>query len=125
LRADIIHLVALVFSEDGSYPAAMSTPWAADSEEGWSSRSCPYPPWMKVALSETLALRSAVIRLRVSPRVIWLPRTLHFACLMASAMEVKFAAPAAMPKFVYGTGTPDAFIDPAIAAPLPTVDGAL
>src|ERR1700746_4124295 len=103
----------------------MSTPWAADSEDAWSRRSWPYPPWMKVALSATLALCSDVIRLRVSPSVIWLPRTLHFACLMARAIDEKFALPAAMPKFVYGTGTPAAFIDPAIAAPLPTVDGAL
>ena len=103
----------------------MSTPWAADSEEGWSRRSCPYPPWMKVALSETFAFFSAVIRLRVSPSVIWLPRMSHFACLIASAMDVKFALPAAMPKFVYGTGTRAAFIDPTIAMPFPTVDGAL
>src|ERR1700747_3457965 len=80
---------------------------------------------MKVALSVTFTFLSAVIRLSVSPRVIWLPRTLHFACLIASAMEVKLALPAAMPKFVYGTGPPAAFMDPAIAAPLPTVDGAL
>ena len=50
---------------------------------------------------------------------------LHFACLIASAMDVKFAVPAAMPKFEYGTGTPAVFIDPIIAWPLPTVDGAL
>jgi hypothetical protein len=30
-----------------------------------------------------------------------------------------------MPKFVYGTGTWAAFIDPTIAMPFPTVDGAL
>src|ERR1700733_13167374 len=103
----------------------MSTPCADDSEEGWSSRSCPYPPWMKVALSETFASCRAEIRVRVSPSVIWLPKTLHFACLTASAMDEKFELPATMPKLVYGTGTPAAFIDPAIAAPLPTVDGAL
>src|SRR5580700_3427685 len=103
----------------------MSTPWAADSEEGWSSRSCPYPPWMKVALSGTLAFFSAVIKVRVSPSVIWLPRMLHPACLIDSAMEVKFAFPGATPKFVYGTGIWAAFFDATIASPLPTVDGAL